>query len=349
MTTVVKNIKRTEHKVPKYILDIAKKANTLHLLPKKTPISLSFELHNTTTELANAIRRTINGELKILRLNVELDDIKTNDPFIIKDILIKNIKHIKIDQIRGRKFKLNVYNDTNHIIDVCSNEIKNVDKKNNNLSFDNTIALIELRPGCNIQINNITIKEGSVYEDDDASFSFDGNCRYKCMELNKIDYKKMLDDRFKNDIKREKNKSSMNCNPTTYRLEVSRQRFIEPSEIFKMALKTIDNKLNIIRGDIKQSMDVKNNEKFYSPKLEIIKSNNITELKLKNETETIGELLVKYIYLIDTSILKLDCLHKHPTDKFIIIHIKYNDPKNIIVLAIDNIKKEISKILKSIS
>ena len=351
MTTVVKNIQRTEHKVPKYILDIAKKANVEHLLPKKTPVSLSLELHNSTTELANAIRRTINGEIKVLRLDLKLEDIKTDDAFIIHDTLVKNIKHIKIEQIRGRTFKLDVYNNTNQTIDVYSNEIKDVNNTQSSPPFDSTIALIELRPGRSLKINNITIKSGSVLEDNDASFSFDGNCRYSCMELPKVDYVKMLESRFKksSEKKEEKIKSSMNCNPTTYRLEVFRQRFIEPVEIFKLALKTIDSKLNIIENFINQSIDNKSDNKFYSTKLEISKSNNITIFKLHGETETIGNLLVKYIYLIDPSISQIDCLHKHPTDKFVIIHIEHNDPKNITLLAIGNIKKEISKILKSIS
>jgi len=281
MSTIVKNIKRVKHPIHKDTLDIAKKAGVLHLIPTKIPISVSLELHNTTTELANAIRRTINTEVDVLRLNVMPVDIDTNDDYIIKDLLIKNINHLKIEQIRNGKFKINIRNDTDRTIDVYSRDIKDIDEKNKKRPFDDTVAMIELNSGKYLKVNNIFTESGSVYSRDHASFSFEHTCRYKCPDI------KM---------------SSMYCEPSKYILEIPRQKFIDPIEIFK----------------------------------------------INEETYTIGYLLTKYIYLTDPTIQKVACLREHPTDRFILVEVHHVDAKKITSIAIDRIKKELSKILTSL-
>ena len=44
MSTIVKNIKRTEYPIPKYIMDIAKKNGIVNQFPKQTPVGFSFHL-----------------------------------------------------------------------------------------------------------------------------------------------------------------------------------------------------------------------------------------------------------------------------------------------------------------
>ena len=61
--TTIKNIKVSEYPISQDTLELCKQLNVLQYVPKTIPKDISFELHNTTTEMANAIRRCMNSEL----------------------------------------------------------------------------------------------------------------------------------------------------------------------------------------------------------------------------------------------------------------------------------------------
>jgi DNA-directed RNA polymerase subunit L len=336
MPIIVKNIEKREYPIPIDTLNLCKKLNILNLLPTTIPKDITFEIHNTTAEMANALRRCINSELDVLIMNFSSDDFISNDAFIIFHELKKRINYIPIRQILGMTFKVNVHNKTDEIIPVYSRSIKEcsyqtiIKKKSdegNEKMYSETFILTYLRPGKHLIINNINIISGKSYQQH-AAFSFPGKVAFKCLNIiEKTDTNKKEEQLFSSMIEKQSN----------YKLSIPRQKYIDPVHIIKMAIKTLNYKLDNIYKIIKNS-----NENFYSSDIEINYLKDKATFKIFNETYTIGNLLSKYGYLIDNTITNIHCIKLHPSFNYIIVEIYHSDPQKIIILSIEMIKKELS-------
>lgn len=326
MTTIVKNIKKNKYPIPKDTLALCKKLGVKQL-STVVPSDISFELHDTTTEMANALRRCINSELEVLTMDFDDDSLSTDDSFIILHEIKKRINYIPIRQIMGLEFNLNVYNDTNEIIPVYSSDIVESKKSGNEELFAGTFIVTQLRPGKRLTISNIYITSGVSYKNN-ASFSFPGKVAYKCLDMPKIVNNKL-------------SKSSMECTPTKYMLTVPRQKYTDPVHIVKMAIATIEKKLDNIYKIIINT----NEDSTYSSDMEITYHlNNRCVIKIFNETYTIGNLLSKYGYMVDKTIENIHCIKIHPSFDYIKIEIHHAEPKKIMLSSITLIKKELKRI-----
>jgi hypothetical protein len=176
--TTVKNITKKEYPIPKDTLELCKKLNISDWVPSIVPNDLSFELHNTTTEMANAIRRCVNSELPVLIMDFKDSDMHCDDRFIITHRVRKFINLIPIRQITNVKFSLNVYNDTNNIINVSSRSIKS---EGGGDMFSKTFVITTLRPGCRLKIDSINVVLGTSYLDG-AQYSFQGKVAFRSEE-----------------------------------------------------------------------------------------------------------------------------------------------------------------------
>lgn len=327
----VKNIKKRSYPISQKTRELCKTLNVENYLPKITPQDVSFELHNTTTEMANALRRCINSEIEVLVMDFKDDDFISDDSFIILHELKKRINLIPIRQISGIKHHIDVYNDTDVIIPVYSKDIKEgTNKKDFKDSkeqlFSHTFIITYLRPGKRLVINNIHIKKGVSYKNG-TMFSFPGKVGYSCIELEE-------DEKNGKEIK-----SSMECEPTTYRITIPRQKFIDPIQIIKLAVKTLGEKISSIERLIET-----NKENYYSSEMEIIYTKNKGVYKIYNETYTIGNLLVRYGMNIDKTIKNIHCIKKHPSFDYILVELEHAEPRNIMLNAISTIKKELKNI-----
>jgi hypothetical protein len=128
------------------------------LLPKNKWIEASFELHNSNSGFANAIRRTLVGELPVYTLAIDESNIKTDDEFIAcsSNVLVKNLGMIPIyqdckfinsetDSITDYEINLSVYNDSSEIININAANINiyPINKKNkkvDNLNNSNNLV-----------------------------------------------------------------------------------------------------------------------------------------------------------------------------------------------------------------
>lgn len=130
-----------------------------HLLPKLKPEHISFVVSPVNNAISNSIRRTIACELEVKAFNVEYADFKTNDVFIIPEMVIKRFKMIPIVQTvpDDAVFELNVTNDTDKVIDIKSSAIKRVGKGTSEVLFDSTYTLFTLNPTTSVKISKITI------------------------------------------------------------------------------------------------------------------------------------------------------------------------------------------------
>ena len=125
------------------------------LLPNTLePKFVSFEISGVSNAVSNGIRRTLLDEMPFIAM--KMGDLKTDDEFLIPEMIEKRIRMIPILQTTPLKttFTLNARNDTRVVRDVKSSEIKSNKQA---LPFDGTYTLFTLRPGKQAQISEITI------------------------------------------------------------------------------------------------------------------------------------------------------------------------------------------------
>lgn len=141
-----------------------------HLLPKLKPERISFEIENVSNAVSNGLRRTIACELEVAAMHVEEQDVKTNDVFIIPEMVTKRFKMVPLvqskDIISGEvKFELIATNDTNTVRDVKSGEIKIISKHSGKmeLPFDENFTMFTLQSMKSIKISPIVVHKHYGY------------------------------------------------------------------------------------------------------------------------------------------------------------------------------------------
>lgn len=122
-----------------------------HLAPTTlTSERCTFTIHNCSNAVSNAIRRTIMCELKVAYLHTEYEDIVTDDPFIIPEMIQKRMRMIPLLQ--------NTPPDTKFSLDITNNTLDVLDVKTKSLIrgkpyFDETITILSLQPGKSLKLS----------------------------------------------------------------------------------------------------------------------------------------------------------------------------------------------------
>ena len=178
MQPSIKNIVKRSHPISQETKEKCQALNVAKYLPATVPQSMSFELHNTPPELANAIRRVMKHELDVLCLTFE--SIDTNDGYIHETELKPKITMIPIRQISGVEFYIDITNYTDEIIQVYSAHLRPRGNTPNNM-FSKSFVIADLRPGKSIKIDKIYTIHGQSYIDG-AKFTFPGPTGFKCLD-----------------------------------------------------------------------------------------------------------------------------------------------------------------------
>jgi DNA-directed RNA polymerase subunit L len=323
-TTKVKNIQEISHDIPEYVLKLCEELKVSKFVPTAVPKTLSFELHDTSTEIANAFRRCINNELDVLIMYFDDQDLICTDPFIIPREIQKTINLIPIKQISDITYSVDVYNNTNDIMYVMSSDIKENGESTED-KFSQSFIIAELNPGHTFKIISIKVKHGVGFKDG-AAFSYPECVGYECLDIEG-----------KDDIK-----SSLEVEPTRYRLKVQKQQYANPKHIVKRAAKLLEQKLDVINKLINDS---ETGSIRGSDKLEINKEKgDLTTYKIYNETYTIGHLIVKYITEVDPSIEVVSCFKEFTSHDYILLKVGHSDADALVRKAIARAKKEIAVI-----
>ena len=320
----IKNIKTTEYSINlnnKYFNDIIKKNNLS--LPNLNKESIQFELLNSNEAFANAIRRVYNDELLVKILDVNIYDLKTDDKYILPDNIIErlNLIPIKQDIHKDTLFQINVVNNTNDIIKIYTKDIINKNKQDKNVYFNNNILICSLKPNHYLYINNIKINANYGYIDNKYSL---GSYNY---EIINTDF----------------NIPSLNNNIKDFRIELITNGNINLKNLIKLIYDTLYIRLKYIQESINNyninlnSTDINKliNDIF------IIENNDIYEIHINNEYHTIGNLITKYVFNLDSNIELINYKLEHPLRHKIIINIKHNEYKKILNDAINNIIEDL--------
>jgi DNA-directed RNA polymerase subunit L len=325
----VTNIVKTAHPVPKDTIELCRKLGVLKYLPSTVPNSLSFDMVNCNTALANAFRRVMQSELSVMIM--VFDSLYTSDNYIIQHQLSKAIGLIPIRQISGLTFYIDKTNNTTEIIQVNSAHIRphqtdNADRSREVL-FSKSFVLCDLRPGKTLKIDRIYLKKGVSYIDG-AAHTFPGKIKYESLDDSKS--------------------SSMNTDPTSYRLGIPPQKYVDPAHMVRMAADTLIDKLtrvmDVITTDDKRAVKI---QTFYSDTMEIIHADDRTSYKLMNETYTIGALLKQYCCGIDSSITNIHYNAPRHSAGPIIVNITHSEPNKIMLLAIESALKDINNVKRA--
>jgi hypothetical protein len=325
MTTTIKKIKATSYPVSNDTKKYLKSINALQYLPKEVPKDLSFELHNTTNELANGLKRCIQSEIPVLVM--DFDKMYCDDEFVIGAELRLRVNLIPIRQISNMQYRLYVENKTDQIIPVFSKDIV-VKGGSEDRMFSGTFVLTYLRPGKKITIEDIYVKSGISHKDGHVMYSFPGRVYYECLDTEEL------------------KKSSFMRKTQTYKLIIPKQKFVEPMFILKLALTTLIKKINTLEKIINSV-----NSDFHSShtlNIETNKLNGTTSYHLFTETSTLGQMLRRYIYEEIPDIEYVNEKKIETTHSYVVIIIRYPDPKKAILIGLDRSKKELNSIMNSL-
>lgn len=159
------------------LADPALQAEVLAMLPPNKDQKISFYLSETHRTFANAIRRTVTNECRAVALQLDLEDIVTDEKFILVYQLAIRVGLIPISQDLepGTTFTLEVKNPDTSTgkLYVYSGDLKFESSPSKKAiapdAFDKTFRLAWLRPGKSLKMARVTVVQGCGYEN--AKFS----------------------------------------------------------------------------------------------------------------------------------------------------------------------------------
>jgi DNA-directed RNA polymerase subunit L len=124
--------------------------------------------------------------------------------------------------------------------------------------------------------------------------------------------------------------SSTEANPKDFYLSFRTHGNIDPKLMIREACKNIIERMNIVNDLIKRYLA----DGDLSGIVHITVDNIKTQIQIKNEDHTIGQLLIKTIYELDSSASVTKTL-EHPSNRTVIINIKHPEPLKLTMDAID--------------
>jgi hypothetical protein len=265
------------------------------LFPDFTHKKLSYNLINSCTSFANAIRRCCLNELEIKYLNIQ--EINTNDKYQINQVIENRINQIPLLQSieDNVTFKLSVKNDTSDLMHIYTNAFK-VEKGKNQIYFNQNIKVCSLRTNCYI---NIVL---NVKQDKGCN---DGKYSLCCTEYEILDA--------------DYTTSSVNQNNKEFYMGIETFGNIEPSEVIKNCCDLLVNRLKVIEKNINED------------KVKIIVNGKINQYLIENESHTISNLLCEYTYNLNPEIELVNTEYiTVPDNKFYLCIIDNNHKKLIL-------------------
>ncbi len=134
------------------------------LMPAIVATTFSFVLKGVNVSIANSIRRAVGGEITVKRLTCKVEDITTNDVFILPEKVIIQFQSIPIMQTAkvGAVYTLRAQNDTTAVKKVHTASIQGTRAKSKEMPdglCNDNILILDLQPGTYIEVP-LTVVEG---------------------------------------------------------------------------------------------------------------------------------------------------------------------------------------------
>lgn len=287
------------------------------LIPELRRQHVSFELKKGSTAIINAIRRVMLDEMEGKGLQIEQDDIVTDDENILWPCLQKQIQCIRINQDipTNSRFTLDVKNKTAVPLMITTGMLT-TDTDLKIVPFNKTYRIITLREGKYLKLLNIRVVVGTG-----TLFSNVVACRYKPLDVEMFD--------------RGKGVSSNMCNPKHFSFEFETNGTASPVTLLKSACKYVYERCKLYLSELEHIDRAK--QEHTSNMLDISKNADVTVFKFKNDTYTICNLLSSTIYQTHPDIALCNFGVIHPLEKVTNFNIKAKDPIKIMIEAFETI------------
>lgn len=240
-------------------------ADLKKLLPKITGEYVAYELNGVDNSVANAIRRTIMGEMYVNVIDME--SLTTNDEYIIPDVIARRLRMLPLMQSYPvTEFTLSVTNNTAAPMDVMTSSLK--PKVSSKISPFNDMVLLTLKPGGQI---DITAKTGSAIEYEDGA-------AVVATSVSAI----QLDTEMPNVYDGIKGVSSSVSRPMKWKLFYYTRGTEGPHDIFSRACLSIVDRVEVTRSLLNSQTALKSHGDQHT-------------LLVPNETDTIGNLYMRVL------------------------------------------------------
>ena len=313
--------------------------NLYDILPDDNYELVEFELHNTNSSFANAIRRCLISELPVWSLSLIESSLDTNDEYIRFDDLADRINTLPIFQTYFNKkkdidvsFKLSYKNEMMNIKHVLSGDIKA--KKIKEKLFEDNVSIQMLRPGCYMACN-ISLERGYGYQHG-GKFVAVKNPIYRPIDITpmKKEYKK-----------NPTGASSLISNPKKFYISYETYgTYSNPLEPLIMSLEELDRRVAGILKEVKKYKG----EFYANENVKIMKEAGMYRFFLGMETITISKLFSRYIYDMNPNIEYVGDLMEHPSKKVVEVKVQDENAVKIFIKAGEKILYDIAKLKKSI-
>lgn len=345
---LLKELKNQKNKDLQECLKYVKLQEAELLLPKKDKDIVSFEIKDTNSDFANAIRRCLIGEVEVVALDFdEYTDLDTSDAFILSDFIKKQINLLRIqqDHLLDNKFEyysnlqisLTKINKTDRIIDVKSDDLT-ITKDGKQIAdfIGKNIVLTRLRPDSYIKIKNIKVIKG-ISRNDAAKFNSISNITYKIIDVDPIiETREGLE-----------GVSSMKSNPTHFYISYSTHRNIsEPKKLVISCCDILIKRLEKIFDDLKNINN--KSTQYFSSLLELESNGGLKILQIKGEYYTIVNLISRYCFILTNGNIKfVTPALIHPDKEVGMIKIIHPEFCTLIQNSIKKIISELKDVKKS--
>jgi len=296
---------------------------------------LQFTLKNADVSVANALRRTIIGNIKAVVISKDNCSITSNTSRFNNEIIKQRLACIPIcltpdpDTIKNFTVQLTKTNNTAHVVYVTSEDFKvmeNGKESDKKLFIPNEITkqfidIIRLRPKLGLSVESITLSATLSI----TTGSQNGTCNLaNCYYKNTVNHELANREWAKKGIESKNEKKDWDLldakrftipNSYDFTVESYETNIYSPEQLLKIACKTLQYDLNT----------------FKSIDFEIQKSENTLEncidIILPNCDFTIGKLLEYYIFTnkFPATIKYISFLKNHPHDKHGVLKLQYAD------------------------
>lgn len=225
---------------------------------------VSFEIHNASEAMSNAVRRTLAGEMRLKHLVAAYEDIKTTDIFLIPEMLQQRIMSIAVLQKipDGVTFTMDVENADLRDRTVTLADLVASDKK---IYFDQIPVFCRIKAGTYLRIH-ATVATSATNELGHGMVTCAGQASSVALDVTPVDH-----------LGGHEGASSFNSSPRVHRIEFTNYGMMEPKAVIKTACKSLIARLEHIKEELTN----------------LAGTNNEYLITLMGETDTTANLIVR--------------------------------------------------------
>lgn len=364
---LISNLKKANNIITNNISKFKKELDydLYDLMPEEKFNIVSFNIKESNSAFANAIRRTIASEMPIWSLELDVDNFESDDPYVRFDDLATKINSTPIHQTyinklskegknpnRIIKFKIYIRNDTPQMIHVYSNNIDISDgyKGSEDLIIQN-IPLQALSSNSYIRVK-LKLVRGYGYENG-AKFSATPMPHYFSLDHTP------LETRYKQSSL---GVSSLVVDPKEFYFKYDTYiNYKNPLDIMTICIEELKRRVRFVLGHLhdfekkpKTIIDIPKDLQgkiimYKNEIIEIRKEGKTYFINIKGESTTISKLFSRYIYDAHRGIELVTDADDHPSIRAVTIKIQDVDAIKLMLKAGEKIISDFDSIKKTFS